>query len=221
MTFDFRQKLTAASTQSDELFAALLLQADPLAGRLSSAQRQQIISGATQCGVDIARTLRERFSSAPPSEIAGRLGLRIVAGETKVGLILSSYDSNAAAITVHRSLLLKLKQYLTEEPLLPYFEPEGLAIAHELFHYCESKDAEIFSRRFKVMLWRLGPLQNRSTVPAAGEIAAASCAKALCRLGFNPILLEPVILRWAGAEGVEAWFDRLDRAKQAMKDGYS
>ena len=217
MTFDFRQKLTAASTYSDELFAALLLQADPLAGRLTSAHRQQITSGASQCGVDIAQMLKERFSSALPSEIADLLGLKIVAGESKVGLILSSYDPNAAAITLHRSLILKLKQFLAEEQLLPHFDPEELAIAHELFHYCESKDAGIFSRRFKVTLWRLGPLQNRSTVPAASEIAAASCAKALCRLCFNPILLEPVILRSAGAEGVEAWFDRLDQAKQLIE----
>jgi hypothetical protein len=221
MTFDFRQKLTVASTYSDELFATLLLQADPLAGRLSSAQRKQIISGASQCGVDIARSLRERFHSAPPSEIAGLLGLRMVAAETNVRLILSSYDPNAGAITVHRSLILKLKQFLTEEQLLPHFEPEELAIAHELFHYCERKDAGIFSRRFKVTLWRVGPMQNRSTVPAASEIAAASCVKALCRLCFNPILLEPVILRWAGAESVEAWFDRLEQAKQVVKDGYS
>jgi hypothetical protein len=63
MTFDFRQKLTAASTYSDELFAALVLQADPLAGRLSSTQRVQIIIGASQCGLDIAQMLRERFPS--------------------------------------------------------------------------------------------------------------------------------------------------------------
>jgi hypothetical protein len=216
MTFDFRQKLTAASTYSDELFAALVLQADPLAGRLSSTQRVQIIIGASQCGLDIARMLRERFPSTLPSAMAGLLGLKIVAGETRVRLILSSYDPNAGAIILYRGLLLKLKQFLAQENLLPHFDPEELAIAHELFHHCESKDAGIFSRRFKVTLWRLGPIQNRSAIPAASEIAAASCAKALCRLGFNPVLLEPVILRSAGAESVEAWFDRLERAIQAV-----
>ena len=219
MTFDFRQKFTAASTCSDEGFAALLLQADPLAGDLTSAQREQIINGATQCGVAAARLLREQFFFAPPSEIARLFGLRIVAGETTGRLVLSSWDPNTGTITLDRELILKLKQCLLEEKLLPHFDPEELAIAHELFHYCENKDAGVFSRCFKVTLWRLGPLQNRSTVPAASEIAAASCAKALCRLCFNPILLEPVILRSAGAESVEAWFDRLERAKQGMKDG--
>jgi hypothetical protein len=214
MTFDFRQKFTAACTYSDQHFAAFLLQADPLAGRLNSAQREQIISGAPQCGIAAAQLLRERFSSAPPSEIAGLLGLKIVAAETAGRFVLSSYDPNAGTIKIHRSLILSLKQWLLEEKLLPYFDPEELAIAHELFHDCESKDAGIFSRQFKVTLWRLGPVQNRSTIPAASEIAAAACAKALCLLGFNPILLEPIILRRAGVEGMAAWFDRLDRAKR-------
>jgi len=219
MTFDFRQKFSAARGYDDKHFAALLLQADPLAGKLTSAQREQIIGGAMQCGIDVARMLGEQFSSAAPSEIARLMGLKIAEGGIAGKLVLSSYDANSATITLHRSLTLRVKQWAAEEELLPPFELDELAIAHELFHVCESRDSEIFSRRFKVTLWRLGPLQNRSTVPAAGEIAAASCAKRLCCLGFSPILLEPVILRSAGAESVEAWFDRLERAKQGMKDG--
>jgi hypothetical protein len=221
MTFDFRQKFTAAFSCRDEHFAAFLLQADPLAGKLTAAQREQIISGATQCGVAAAQSLRERFSFSLPSEIAGLSALKIVAAEPAGRLVLSSYDPNAGAITLHKSLILNLKQWLAKEKLLPDFDPEELAIAHELFHWRESKDPGIFSRQFKVTLWRLGPVQNRSAVSAASEIAAAACAKALCRLGFNPTLLEPVILRWAGAESVAAWFDRLDRAKQLIEQSCS
>jgi len=208
MTFDFRQQFTAATNYSDEHFAAFLLQADPLFGKLSSVQRKQIISGATQCGLDTARMLRERFASAPPSEIAGLVGLKIVSGETG-RMLLSAYDPTAGSITLYRNSMLKVKQFLRAENLLPAFDPEELAIAHELFHHCENENPEIFSRRFKVTLWRFGPIENRSAVSAASEIAAASSAKSLCRLGFNPTLLEPIILRCSGAENVEAWFCRL------------
>lgn len=133
-----------------------------------------------------------------------------MAGEPATArLVLSTYDPGAAAITLNRGLIAKLKQCLAEELLLPPFDPEELAVAHELFHVLEAGDAAIFTRCFKITLWRLGPLQYRSTVLAASEIAATACAKALCRLGFNPILLEPLILRWTGAESAQDWFARL------------
>jgi hypothetical protein len=211
MTFDFRQQFTAAAASDDKHFAAFRLAADPLAGKLTAAQRQEIIAGAIQCGAASAQKLGERFASTPASEIAGHLRIKIVADAASAGmrLVLSSYDSRAAAITLNGGLIGKLKQCLAEEPLLPPFDPEELAIAHELFHFLEARDAAIFTRRFKISLWRLGPLQYSSTIPAASEIAATACAKALCRLAFNPLLLEPLILRWAGGESVEAWFARL------------
>jgi hypothetical protein len=210
MTFDFRQRFTAAAAYSDRHFAAFLLAADPLAAKLKAAQREQVITGAMQCGAASAQELKERFASMPPSEIAGRLGIKIVAGEpASVRLVLSSYDSRAVAITLNRGLIAKLKQRLAEELLLPLFDPEELAVAHELFHVMEARDAAIFTRSFKLTLWHLGPWQYGSTVLAASEIAATVCAKALCRLAFNPLLLEPLILRWAGGESAEDWFARL------------
>jgi hypothetical protein len=215
MTFDFRRKLTVAAAYSDGRFAAFLLESDPLAGKLSLRQREEIIAGSLHCGATAAQQLSERFASAKPAEIARLLGLRIVAGEMAgPRLVLSAYDPHAATITLNRELMAKLKHVLEEERLLPTFDAEELAIAHELFHCLENSDAGIFSRQFKITAWRLGPFQYRSTVQAASEIAATICAKTLCQLVFNPVLLEPVILRWAGAESAEAWFDRLERVTE-------
>lgn len=216
MTFDFRRKLTVAAAYSDRHFAAFLLESDPLAGKLTLRQREEIIAGSMQCGAAVARQLSESFASARPAEIARLMRQRIVAGEMAgPRLVLSSYDAHAATITLNRELLAKLKHVLDDERLLPPFDAEELAIAHELFHCLENSDGGIFSRQFKITAWRLGPIQYRSTVPVASEIAATICAKVLCRLVFNPILLEPVILRWAGTlESAEAWFGRLERVTE-------
>ena len=210
MTFDFRRQFSAAAAYDDRQFAAFLLAADPLAAKLKASQREEIIAGAMQCGIASAQELSERYASASPSEIARRLGMKIVADErARARLVLSSYDSGKAAITINRALIAKLKQCLAEELLLPPFDAEELAVAHELFHVLEAKNAAIFTRRFKITLWHLGPFQYRSTVLAASEIAATLCAKALCRLHFNPVLLEPLILRCARGESAEDWFARL------------
>jgi len=216
MTFDFRSRFAAAATYSDQRFATLVLKADSLAAKLTQAQREELIAGALRCGTDAAQKLRTCFTSALPSEMARLLQLRTVAGQcapaARTRMVLSSYDPRPATITLNRELMAKAGQWLAEEKLLPPFGLEELAIAHELFHYLESTDAGIFSRQFKICLWRLGPLRSRSTVPATSEIAATACSRILCHLSFNPILLEPVILRLYSPENVEAWFQRLEQA---------
>jgi hypothetical protein len=99
------------------------------------------------------------------------------------------------------------------QTLLPgTFNPTEVTVAHELFHHVESGDKGVFSRQFKVTLWRFGPLLFPSTVSAGGEIAATVCAKTLCRLSYNPVLLEAVALYLEDAPRMTEWFDRLDRA---------
>ena len=211
---DFRRRLSAAAIYSDEHFAAFLLNHDPLAGKWTAAQRSEIITGAVHCGVDVARELSERFAAVPPADVASLLGVKIVAGDLSgARLVLSNYDSRSATITLDKALIERLDQCQVSQILLPgTFNPAEVAVAHELFHHIESGDKSIFPRRFKVTLWRLGPLRYRSTVPAASEIAATICAKTICRLCFNPVLLEAVTLYVKDAQRLAEWFDQLNRA---------
>jgi len=211
---DFRLLLSAAAIYSDEHFAAFLLNNDPLRSKLTAAQRHAIITGAVQSGADVARELSERFAAKLPAEVAPLLGVKIVADDLKgARQVLSNYDSCTATITVNKTMIDKLEQCQVSQTLLPgIFNPTEVAVAHELYHHIESGDKGVFSRQFKVTLWRLGPLRYRSTVPAASEIAAAICAKTLCRLCFNPVLLEAVTLYMEDAQRLAEWFDQLHRA---------
>jgi hypothetical protein len=211
---DFRLRLSRAAGYSDEHFAAFLLNNDPLAGKLTAAQRRELITGAIDSGASVARELSERFAAKLPTEVACLLGGKIVAGNLRGSrLVLSNYDPHAATITLNRAVIEKLEQCQLSQRLLPAtFSPAEVAVAHELFHHVESSDQGIFSRHFKVTLWRLGPLRYRSTVAAAGEIAATVCAKTLCRLCFNPVLLEALTLYMEDPSRLTEWFDRLDGA---------
>jgi hypothetical protein len=215
MTCDeFRRRLSIAASYSDEHFAAFLLNNDLLSGTLTAVQRREIITGAVHSGADAARELRERFAAKSPSEMACLLGVKIVKHDLSgARLVLSNYDPHTATVTLNQALIGKLEQCQVRKTLLPgIFNPEEAAIAHELFHHIESSDRGVFSRQFKVTLWRLGPLRYRSTVPAAGEIAATVCAKILCCLCFNPALLEAVALYIKDDPRLAEWFDQLDRA---------
>jgi hypothetical protein len=211
---DLRLRLSAAAIYSDEHFAAFLLNSDPLSGKLTATEQREIITGALHCGVEVARELGGRFAAVSPTELACRLGVKIVAGDLRSArLVLSTYDPHTTTVTLNKALIEKVEQCQCSQTLLPRnFNLTEITVAHELFHHVESGNKGIFSRQFKVTLWRFGPLLFPSTVSAAGEIAATVCAKTLCGLCFNPVLLEAVALYMEDEPRMTGWFDRLDRA---------
>ena len=215
MISEFKARLANAGRYGDERYASFLLASDPLAGKLTPGLRREITGGALRCGTETAGRLRERFGAALPREIALRSGLRIEEGSlSQPRLVLSSYDSRAAVITLNSSLIEQIDRFLSVENLLPAGAGSAeIAVAHELFHHAESADPAIFTRTYRITLWGIGPLCYRSAVPMASEIAAGACARALCRLSFHPLLLEPILLRTRSTAEAEDWFDRFDRAE--------
>lgn len=216
MTFDFSVQFRAAGAYSNQQFAMLMLGNDYRALRLTGAQREELIAGAMQCGMRAGVQLRERFAQAKPSEMVCGLKMTIEARElTNIVPVLAGYDPVAELVMIDHALLMKLQQYCEQHQLLPPFDPVELVIAYELFPWLEAREHTIFTRRFKATMWRLGTLQYRSTIPAASEIAAASCAKALCHLCFNPILLEVLVLHLCRPETGQEWFGKLQKVSCA------
>jgi len=210
---DFRQSLLAAKEYNDEKFAVFLAAADVLAAKMSLEERAAAVSGALACGQAAAGEIADGFSGRRPSEVAGQMGLKIIeAHRVFMRPILSSYDPQARTISVNPTLLNTIERIVDEyglSELLGAFTPREVAIGHELFHHIEGGDKNLFVKRFTITLWRLGPFRYRSTVPAVSEIAAFACAKGLCRLDFNPLLLDAIILKGIHPEQAEPWFRRL------------
>jgi hypothetical protein len=208
----FRQSLLEAKEYQDERFAAFLAAADCLAAKMSPEEQAAAVSGALACGLAVACEIAGSFKGRP-AKLAEQMGLRIVeAPRVFMRPILSSYDPAARIIAVNPTLLNTINRIVDEygiAELLGEFDPQEVAIGHELFHHVEGDGKNLFVKRFSITLWRIGSFHYRSTIPAVSEIAAFACAKALCRLDFNPLLLDAIILKGTHPEQVEPWFRRL------------
>jgi Mg/Co/Ni transporter MgtE len=83
-----------------------------------------------------------------------------------------------------------------EEPLKPLNQEQkhkvtDVLISHEIFHYLEEENkSEIFTRTKKILLWKIGPLKNESTINALSEIAAMAFCRELCELELSPFALD-------------------------------
>jgi len=219
MTCNFRERLAAAAAYPDECFAAFLLANDIAGSKLGREQRDQAIAGSLACGAAVAAKLAEEAGlqkwTQPASDIACRLGVAVVAAPDLPGpmLLLSCYEPRKRLITLNRRAMSRLEEAAALHglaDLLGPFAAAEVAVAHELFHYVEAGDCNLFPRRYRITLWRIGPFKYQSRLPALSEIAAMACAKALCRLTFNPLLLEAVLLEAAEKGQGMAWLDRLD-----------
>jgi hypothetical protein len=78
--------------------------------------------------------------------------------------------------------------------LLDGVKIEDVLIAHEMFHFIEDNNKEIYTRAAKIMLWRLGPIKYHSGLVALGEIAAMAFAKELLQLSYYPNLFDILLL---------------------------
>lgn len=219
MTSSFAARLARAAAYADERFAGLLLAADPLDAKLSAGQRREIIDGALACGTAVAARLAASGAGQPPSEISRRLGVAVTAAALPGGRqVLSLYEPDRREILLNEELLERLERGIAAASLGSLFGGAAaaeIAVAHELFHHVEAGDEAIFSRSYRVTLWRIGPLRYRSRVPAAGEIAAMACSKALCRLPVSPLLLEAVLLA-ADGDRAAVWLDRLEQVNRLV-----
>ena len=67
---------------------------------------------------------------------------------------------------------------------------EELLLAHEIFHFIEENDDDIFTRTEKIRLWKIGPIKNDSNIVCLGEIAGMAFAKELLKISYSPYILD-------------------------------
>lgn len=90
-----------------------------------------------------------------------------------------------------------------------YWSIEDIMLAHELFHYIESRKAKtIYTRVEKIQLWRK-PFSNRSGIHALSEIAAMAFAREYFQLDFLPFALAPLMLWLYDREGGKKLYDEI------------
>ena len=75
-------------------------------------------------------------------------------------------------------------------PIRSVQEIENLLLAHELFHYLEQQEATLFTRAYRLPLWKLGPFHSSSRVGCLSEIAGMAFAAAFCGTAYVPYLLD-------------------------------
>lgn len=172
---------------------------DPLNGKLNLEEKKELIDEANRCGAEQAKRLKTRFGENRAKEYANLLKLKVIYddGYGSDNYIVFAKFNYPDKITIYTGNVKKVEKLIDENnlrSLLGQTDIESVLLAHEMYHYFEEGDTEIYTKTKKIELWRLGSIRYKSKLTALSEIAAMSFARELLHLNYNPYVFDAVML---------------------------
>jgi len=172
---------------------------DPLRSKVNDEEKAEMIEKANQCGCKEAIKLKERYGEGTCRQYAQRLGLTICEIEENNAndYILFAKFNSPNKISIITNNVKKGEETVQKENLDELIEEvkiDDILIGHEMFHFIEGQNSEIYTRNAKIMLWKIGPIKYNSGLIALGEIAAMAFVKELLKISYYPNLFDILLL---------------------------
>ncbi|MBU3142821.1 hypothetical protein [Clostridium sp. CF012] len=172
---------------------------DPLCSKVTGKEKDDMIKKANECGRLEAIDLKEKYGTKNCRQYAQQLGLIISEiEETNANdYILFAKFNSPNKISININNIKKAEEIVEKENLnllIDEVKIEAILIAHEMFHFIEGKNKEIYTNSTKIRLWKLGPIKYNSGLIALGEIAAMAFAKELLQISYYPNLFDILLL---------------------------
>ena len=177
-------------------WASYAFSREPLNGKFSDDDRLELTKKALDCGMEAAKDFGHRYGDGSPEEIAKQLGITVSypsMPQDKTRVMFAEFcppkELNVFMDGLNKAKALLgefgVANALGENPPL-----DQILIAHELFHYVEEQNKDIWTKTHKIKLWGIGPIQNYSKISVLSEIAAMGFCKELMKLPYMPYMLD-------------------------------
>ncbi|MFJ5717575.1 hypothetical protein [Neobacillus sp. NPDC093127] len=193
------EKVNFLTNITDQEWGRYAFSRDPLNRKVTDPVKQELIEKAIECGNHQAVQLRQTYPVHSVKEIAARMNAKINYKDSYSieNYIMFAVFNSPNSITLFKDNIELVNKFIQEHQLglmLNHVDVEELLIAHELFHFIEEHNADIFTKNTKIPLWNIGKFQYKSRLVALSEIAAMQFAKDLLALDFNPFVLDVLML---------------------------
>ena len=168
---------------------------DPIHNKVSRQEKKDMIEKANECGYHEALLLREKYGIKSPMEYAQLLGIKVseLEDEGSKDYILFARFNSPNNISVYMKNVRKAEELIKNENLnmmLGGVKIEDVLIAHEMFHFIEDNNRDIYTR-----------------LVAPGEIAAMAFARELLKLSYYPNLFDILLLYPHNSKTAKALYD--------------
>lgn len=188
---------------------------EPMNGRFSDAQRMGFYLSALECGKQQADKIFEIYGDIKPEELAQKLNLKVEypqMPQAKSRILFAEF-AEPNTVRVYKDGLEK-GALINKSETMPKWLPEGteikdILIAHELYHVLEQRDKSIWSESYRISLWKIGPVENKSPIAVLSEIAAMAFAERMNHLNFSAYLFDAFLVYGYSAKAASALYDEM------------
>lgn len=177
---------------TDEVWGLYAFRRDPIRGKFTKEEKTRLVNQAIACGREKALQIKKDKIWQSVYELATQLGLKVEYPDRPVGggHIIFAQFVNPNIITIYKDSIDKAEKC----DALQGIQVEQIVLAHEIFHYIEEQDEDIFTRTEKIRLWKIGPFKNDSNIVCLSEIAGMAFAKELLDLEYSPFILDVLLV---------------------------
>lgn len=205
----------------DSFWGFYSLKRDPVFAKLPLERIPEYIDNSVRCGSREAISLKMTEGPLSMRELCAHCHLRLSYDTSENGgyPIIFAQFTEPDRIIVSADALSRMDALGIWHTLSPGVSFEDIILAHEFFHYIESRKAKtIYTRTEKIQLWKK-PFSNRSGIHALSEIAAMAFAREYLQLDFLPFALDPLMLYLYDQEGGEELYDEMLRFNLKLSHG--
>ena len=182
----------------DRNYALYQLNKDLLANKIDEEEKEEIIILSQKCGRELAERIKEENPELDIEDYVRKLEIKI---ENKKSDDLKNFISFGSfqepnTIILYDDTVKMTVEYIQKKNIefLNKINIREMIITHELFHYLETRNQEMYSNRKKIVLWNLFSYKHLSRINAISEIAASSFIKELLNLEFVPNIIDIILL---------------------------
>ncbi|WP_024295912.1 hypothetical protein [Lacrimispora indolis] len=165
---------------------------DILRDKISEAEKKRMIELAICCGYEMADKVMSSLGTWDPWELAEKFKLKVEYADRGqiADRVLFALFTPPDQIQIMKEPIELAAESGLPEGLLTMDQIKSLILGHEIFHYLEEEEEGIYTRREKVVLWRLLGYKSESTVRALSEIAGMYFSKKINGFLYSPFALD-------------------------------
>lgn len=183
---------------SNEEWAIYAFSKEPLNGKVPANLRQELIGKAIQSGQEQAQICMKQFGQEDVLKVCEHLKLQVEMPDMPSGgghVIFGQYiEPNQ--IILYQDCLKKVQSLLDNNDIpITLTQIHDILLMHEVYHHLEYVNQHtLFTRTYRLKLWKFLHYTHTSPLYCLGEIAAMIFAQSYLKLSFSPNILDVLLV---------------------------
>ncbi|MFH1387569.1 MAG: hypothetical protein ABIH50_07880 [bacterium] len=173
------------------MLAHLALAKDKVFQKLPEVEKNEVIKKVITIGDETAQWVAGEYGTSDPRKIAAKMGLKIF-GEERKNIKASEYRRKEREIIIsrkfHEKLLREIESRELSERLLK------IVVAQKLFLHLEHERLGEVYKRYKFVVWKVGPFVREKMVKALSEVAASAFTQTLLKFEVTPQVFDYLLM---------------------------